>query len=186
MRLTNFHRAAIVSAAMQDVPTVDYIEQLRTLINQKVQALQKAHKMDLVEPARLYSACIYLAGQSFASLGLLDAERNMIKNSPDVVALLNAKHEQDARIADLKNSLRNALLGCSSLKQAKQALPEFEKYFPSETPGISRSVPMIANVLSDFVKAGWPKQNARIIPAATPKAQTKTKAKPVKKVAVAA
>lgn len=186
MRLTNFHRAAIVAAAMQDVPTVDYVEQLRTLINQKVQALRKTHKLDLVDHDRLFSACVYVAGQSFASFGLFTVERDMIKNSPDVVALLNAKSEQDTRVAALKHSLTNALLGCSSLKQAKQALPEFEKYFPSETAVVSRSVPMIANVLSDFVKAGWPKQNARIIPAATPKAQTKAKAKPVKKAAVAA
>ena len=168
MRLTNFHRSAIVAAALQDVPTVNYIEQLRTLINKKVLAFQKANKLDLVEPTRLISSYIHLAGQSFSTTGMFSTEKNTILDSPDVVALVTAHRDQQTRISALSSSLRSVLEGCTTVAQAKQMLPEFEKYFPSSTTALSRSVPVLANVLSDFVKAGWPKQNTRIVQQATP------------------
>ena len=49
-------------------------------------------------------------------------------------------------------------------------LPEFEKYLPSETPALDRTVPAVANVVTDFMRAGWPKGQAK--PAAKPAAKS--------------
>ena len=59
-------------------------------------------------------------------------------------------------------------LGASTRKGLADALPEFEKYLPADEPAAVRSLPVVANVVADFVKAGWPKgkQPARAAAAA--------------------
>ena len=39
-------------------------------------------------------------------------------------------------------------------------LPEFEKYLPADEQKALRSVPVVANLVADFTKAGWPKDKA--------------------------
>ena len=36
-------------------------------------------------------------------------------------------------------------------------LPEFAHYLPAEDAPAGRSLPVVANLVTDFVKAGWPK-----------------------------
>lgn len=59
---------------------------------------------------------------------------------------------------DLNSKLTAAIGACTTLKRAKEALPEFEKYLPEdrETTGVG-NLPAIANLVTDLMHLGWPK-----------------------------
>ncbi len=65
--------------------------------------------------------------------------------------------------------LRGVVEGCNTVKQLKEALPEFAKYAPHEE-ATSKNLPALANVVAEFSKAGWPKDSR---PAEPPKKLTK-------------
>ena len=50
---------------------------------------------------------------------------------------------------------------CKTRAALAAALPEFEKYLPADEPKALRSLPSMANVASEFVKAGWPKKSVK-------------------------
>jgi hypothetical protein len=50
----------------------------------------------------------------------------------------------------------------STRKALVDLLPEFEKYLPADEAKAIASLPAVANVLSDFVKAGWPKNQPKM------------------------
>lgn len=43
------------------------------------------------------------------------------------------------------------------MKALRAAMPEFAKYLPEADKAPDRSLPVVANVVSEFTKAGWPK-----------------------------
>ena len=71
---------------------------------------------------------------------------------------LAAEAEAAAKLrATLETRLRSVAYSCSTRKALAAALPEFEKYLPEDNPAAVRSLPVVANVVADFVRAGWPK-----------------------------
>lgn len=156
MRLTETLREAFVRAAMADVPSVDYDTQIA----------DKARRMSIANmPEWLQDACAkhkellgYLrtvsdwdSGASFFTAGPRTAE-----NTAELRELRRlANRQKDDRRA-LSNKLESVAAACNTTKQLADALPEFAKYLPKENAA-DRSVPAVANVVAEFVKAGWPK-----------------------------
>lgn len=162
MKLTNYLRDAFVRAAMDDVPKTDYTEEMRGVINKKVERLQKIAGINNIDQTRLTRLFIYVTGTSYLAAGLTEGELAQIKNSPEVQKLITLSNEQKAKLTALQSKLEGVIKGCNTRKQAVEALPEFEKYLPPEDAQALRTLPALANVLSDFVKAGWPKNQKRI------------------------
>jgi hypothetical protein len=78
------------------------------------------------------------------------------------VAVLSEKAEAAQQtVYDLQNKLESVAKSCNTRKQLAELLPEFEKYLPADTPAASRSVPAIANLVTEFTKAGWPETKAK-------------------------
>ena len=157
MRLTNIMRESFVRAAMQDVPAVDYENKIRDAINAEIAKKKKALGLDKVDDARLSYNYGGIEGVRFAANGLKDSELRDIKNLQKLVDLTKSKAEQDKAHKALRDKLTGAINACTTRKQAAEALPEFEKYLPADDPKALRSLPALANVAADFVKAGWPK-----------------------------
>lgn len=163
MRLTNTMKEAFVRAAMLDVPAIDYKEQARSLINKKMAELQKAAGLSKINPERLDSTTGYARSKtdkyalSFRAIGLTYSEIEQIGKAPEVRQLLDLHEEQEQTLSELRGKLTGAINACNTRKQAAEALPEFEKYLPDDEPKALRSLPALANVAADFVKAGWPK-----------------------------
>lgn len=67
---------------------------------------------------------------------------------------------------NLQTRLKGVAYACTTRKQLEEALPEFSSYLPEEEAKAAKNLPAVANVLSDFVKAGWPKSNNGKIAAA--------------------
>lgn len=162
MKLTNYLRDAFVRAAMDDVPKTDYKEELRGVINKKVERLQKIAGINNLDQTRLTRLFIYVADTSYLAAGLTEGELVQIKNSPEVQKLITLNTEQKTKLTALQSKLESIIKGCNTRKQVVDALPEFEKYLPPEDAQALRTLPALANVLSDFVKAGWPKNQKRI------------------------
>lgn len=169
MKLTNYVRDAFIRAAMADVPKVDYEDQALKLVTAEFRALFDKTFSGLDRDA-LTNARWIVHRQYRTPQGL----RNTAEYGPDdydyiqykmpalwtQLTKLGVKHsEQQGALNSLESKLRTITYGCSTRKALAAALPEFEKYLPPET-ATTRSLPVVANVVADFVKAGWPKQGA--------------------------
>lgn len=169
MKLTNTLRDAFIHAVMQDVPSVDYAEMLRKeAADAVVAALPEAlRKAWAVEANRPY---IQTCSRDFGGVGIyvpgysrwVDGRHTYF---PAVAAAaskklddLAGKHDsQEEARKSLRSKLRGAAYAASTRKQLAEMLPEFERYLPPDEAAANRSLPVVTNLVADFVKAGWPK-----------------------------
>ncbi len=173
MKLTNTIRDAFVRAVMNDVPSIDYEEQIRGIVEKDAvaQLPPKVRAIYLDKALRGYVATAWW-GRRYGN----GCSANIPSGAPDFklsdaaqkrVDALSAEAEtQNTRARDLNTRLRAVAYSVGTRKSLATALPEFEKYLPADEEAALRTVPVIANVVTDFVKAGWPKK--------TPKAKAVT------------
>lgn len=160
--MTNIIRDAFVRAALDDVPSVDYAEQYRELMTK--------HAVSRLPPAvrklwdnkvlRDYVALVRV-GSRYSDFGAYVPGMSDFLPSDDAssagAALKKQHDDQEDRRAKLHRDLRGIAYSVRTRKALVEALPEFEKYLPADEVAANRSVPAIANLVSDFAKAGWPK-----------------------------
>lgn len=174
MRLTNTIREAFARSVMNDVPFIDYEEQIRSLVNKKVEAIHKSVGIQKIDTERLTHTYISIRGTagkwygatSVHVKGLTESEQRGIQGDLDLIALADSACAQAESRNALRKKIDYVIKACATRKQAVEALPEFEKYLPEDEAKAMRSVPAIANVMSDFVKAGWPKGQKKIVTSA--------------------
>lgn len=169
MRLTQTIKEAFVRAAMDDVPMIDYDEQARQIATKAVEALtpvalQRAIKAEPVIATWLDKNYVHFPnGLGSCCLACPTATIERIYKDPEVWGLIKdlaekAMAQRKAR-QELEQKLRTAAYGCTTRKQLEAALPEFVKYLPTEVTA-TVNLPAIANLVTDFLAAGWPKQKA--------------------------
>lgn len=162
MKLTNYIRDAFITAAMQDVPKVDYDEQIRaeavkvavSMLPTKVQAAYKD------KATRHYVSTMYLnvGGVGLYVPGLHDEGKTVEKKVREVAsAMLESRKAQEEARHELSRKLRAVAYSVTTRKALADALPEFAKYLPADEAAACRQLPVVANVVAEFVKAGWPK-----------------------------
>jgi hypothetical protein len=164
MRLTNTIRDAFIRAAMDDVPSVDYSEKIRQLL-QKDAAKQLPPKVRAIyhDPELRHfvstTYCYKFDGIHVPCGG------NKFDPSPEAQAeyerLDKERDAQKDRNKALRDKLHAVAYSVSTRKALVDALPEFEKYLPADDAAACRTLPVVANVVSEFVKAGWPKGRAK-------------------------
>lgn len=177
MKLTNTIRDAFVRSVMNDVPVIDYEEPAR-------KELEKT-ALSLVPPA-IRKAWLDKDQRQFINSGSVTVNRFVSASVPEPrgwqegrafhekvlqatnIAELKAKYEaQQSQRSALESKVRGVAYGMTTRKALADALPEFAKYLPADEAAAIRSLPVIANVVSDFVKAGWPKDKKAKAPATT-------------------
>ena len=169
MRITNSIKEAFISSAMNDVPKIDYDEQARQIATTAVGALtplalQRAIKAEPVIATWLDKNYVHFPnGLGSCCLACPTATIERIYKDPEVWGLLKdlaekAMVQRKAR-QELEQKLRTAAYGCTTRKQLEAALPEFVKYLSTEVTA-TVNLPAIANLVTDFLAAGWPKQKA--------------------------
>lgn len=163
MKLTNMIRDAFIDAAMADVPKVDYDEQARSLGNKTLrEAQQKVFPgIDLDATAEWFDKRHVSMPRPFSGLYAPALSGYVLKENDKVwiklEALASSHATQKAQRDALRSKLQAVAYSCTTRKALADLLPEFEKYLPADTPASVRTLPAIANVVSDFAKAGWPK-----------------------------
>lgn len=171
MKLTNVIRDSFIRAAMQDVPSkADNTEKIRSLVlsdmvNRLPEDVKKvwnnlATRHYLKTDYNTYGGVSvnYPAEQQSNSWNK-PALSSVVKDLVDALALENQQNVE--ALEKLRIKLKAAAYGCTTRKQLVELLPEFEKYLPAdEAKAIKSNLPSVANLVSEFSKAGWPKSNA--------------------------
>jgi hypothetical protein len=166
MRLTNYIRDAFIKAAMADVPkAADHAEAIRKLATDDVlsgspKEVQKlwanADTRNYINTTYIYvkgiSVCVPSNGR-YSSDALLSATAKV-----ELAKMVEAMKAEEQKRSELESRLKSVAYACTTRKALAEALPEFEKYLPAEEEKAARSLPVIANLVADFTKAGWPKQ----------------------------
>jgi hypothetical protein len=171
MRLTEIMRSAFVRAAIQDVPN-DYktleAEVHKLVIQDSIDQLPK--ELVFATGDKNLSGCLnrtlhWFRNSPFSAVYVFAPERTdyiMSEKTAKKVAELSEKAMATQQaICNLQDKLTSVAKSCNTRKQLAELLPEFEKYLPADTPAASRSVPAIANLVTDFTKAGWPKEKVK-------------------------
>lgn len=173
MRLTNFLRDSFVRAAMADVPKVNYTEQAEKLAREfmKKEFARVFPKIDMNGEANdwLEKCSLDMPG-SLGRIYTVNPHYGYLKDKPiweELKALAELHSAQHKQHRDLQDRLTGVAYACTTRKQLLEALPEFEAYLPEEEAKAAKNLPALANVLSDFVKAGWPKNQPKM-PKVTP------------------
>ena len=165
MKLTNYMRDAFIRAVMNDVPAVDYQAQADAIVRDHVaKEFAKAFpRIDMTSPEVLE----WIQESYISTPGALNGVRVRAPKSMSLKgneklwkkldALSGQMHRQQQTRDALMSRLKSVAYSCSTRKALLAALPEFEKYLPEDEPAAVRTLPVVANVVADFVKAGWPK-----------------------------
>jgi hypothetical protein len=164
MRLTNTIREAFIQAALDDVPQVDHVEAARSAVMAEAvkrlpvtvaKVWNDPTTRDYIETRHMW---ISTAGMH---LPILDSYDEKLRADFEKVAkpFVDQHHAQQQMLTALREKLGGVAYAVSTRKALADALPEFAKYLPPEVE-TSRMVPVIANVVTEFVKAGWPKGSA--------------------------
>lgn len=155
MKLTNSIRDAFVRAAMQDVPKIEYDEQKRKI--------EREAAIDLLPPkVRALAKDKELAQYLYVNYhGLYCARGASLNLSPETLAktreISGKESAQSEARRELQSKLKAAAYSATTRKQLAEMLPEFERYLPVDEAAANRSVPVVANLVAEFTKAGWPK-----------------------------
>lgn len=165
MKLTKYHRDAFIRAVLDDIPKINYEEEARKLVYEDSIAQMPP---ELQKLARDNTKNQWLRMDTFwrhafrSSFSVFEPRGGNYKPSAACQAKLEelekANNEQIKRLDDVESKISASISACSTLKVAKERLPEFEKYLPDEpNGGSSDNLPAIANLVADLSKLGWPK-----------------------------
>lgn len=166
MKLTNYIRDAYINAVMDDVPKIDYDEQLRALVVKTVvAAAPKAVQAAWEDPASqpfVNIRChwygdmtVYAPDTRHGDFKLTEEQEKPIKE------LVAQRKTQQEKLNNIRVKVRSAAYGCTTRKALADLLPEFVQYLPSEYECTTKNVPVIANLMADIVQAGWPKDKKK-------------------------
>jgi hypothetical protein len=171
MRLTEIMRSAFVRAAIQDIPN-DFkaleAEAHKLVVQDSIDQLPKQLVFatgDKNLSSYLHRTNHWFRNSPFNSVYVFAQDRGDYivseKTAKKVAELSEKASTAQQTVYDLHNKLESVAKSCNTRKQLAELLPEFEKYLPADTPAASRSVPAIANLVTEFTKAGWPKEKAK-------------------------
>ena len=159
MKLSKLLRQSFVRAAMDDVPKINYDAEIRKVA---LAGAVKSMPSDLRRAYEKHPDWFTNDGQHIPGFGYMYLPTASEKKLPEatleeIKRLVQLKDEQTHRLDQLRIKLRGIADSCTTRKALVEALPEFEKYLPADAPTACRMLPVVANVVADFVAAGWPK-----------------------------
>lgn len=169
MNLNESDRQTFVRAVLDDLPSVEYSAQATTYVH-GIMREQMPKKLQAVYDGKELRGFLNFdnwrdgfrihVGTHLARI-LVCYPTKLTDADLAHLADLNTKAaQQQETYNDLRYKLTAVIKGCRTLKQAKERLPEFEKYLPKERDvrgGSCADLPMVANVVAELTKAGWPK-----------------------------
>jgi hypothetical protein len=145
-KLTKYDKQVIVRAVTADVP-FDNDAVKKAAQDAIVKAMSpEVRKVYKTHPTALRSKSTYdISERECAVLIVGDVDYDEV-----LKPFVEAKEKRKATL----NQLEAIIESCSTLKQLRERLPEFESYFPVE--GVATpNLPAVANLVADLVKLGW-------------------------------
>lgn len=150
MRLTKYHKDAIVRSVMDNVPHVQWptAEELQAKLIKAMSA--PVRRLYAVNPKALATKRQYVHGADG-----YDTWKWLVVGDADSDAIMKPYNDAGEACVALMTKVRNAVYGCTTRKQLVARYPEFEKFAPGETTGGDRTVPVVTGLLTDLKAAGW-------------------------------
>lgn len=172
MKLTNIIRDSFVNAAMQDVPTIDYRQKAIEVFKKAALDAMPASVARIYQDPKTseyinkgyihYGSFNHYIPSKSGNLSGAEAMNFLGKeNCEELEKIQHANKAQTAQRNELRANLRSVAYACTTRKQLLEALPEFEKYLPS-VENKTIALPAVSNLVSAFVKAGWPKNSPKL------------------------
>lgn len=169
MRLTTIDKNAIVRAVLDYVPQIDYQDQALKLVQQAVYEAMPSELRVVYDNKELRS--FLNTGYVWAPIGFshffprggaLLEHHKLRDNRPDIWKQLEELGAKNIAQNNAYNQLRQKLYAlinqATTLKKAKELLPEFIKYLPADRDAqLNKNLPVTITILSDLTAAGWPK-----------------------------
>ena len=159
-RLTKQLREAFVKAVMNDVPKPDdeqcSKELQEILFKDMPECVQ--HTLRLY-PGYLETSCFTVYGIGYRSSLYLRVKWHTYEEeslSKEALAYLERIKNLIIERDKFEEKLTAAVTGCKTVKGLKDALPELEKYCPDDTPTVKAGLPVVANMMAEAVRRGWP------------------------------
>lgn len=170
MKLTNTMRDAFVRSVINEVPRIDYQAQLERVIRDDefeqappvIQAVLKSEHFYALDRNSVH----YFKKESGASisfhshgLGAVNMLRHhvlteeAVKKIREIAELARVQKE---KLEELKTAVTAAIYGFTTVEKARQGLPEFAKFLPTEAP-VTKNPVAVINPISKLLDAGWPK-----------------------------
>jgi Nucleotide modification associated domain 5 len=161
-RLTESLRSAFIRAALNDVPRIDYDDQARKIIlDHAIACLPTSVGKIYADPmlrAYVWTNFVYVAG---FSTRIPCVYNGLWAPSMEVRQQIEAIHKAFVKQRETHETLQAKLYAVAksarTTQQLAKMLPEFAKYLPADEAEANRNVPCIANLIADFMTAGWPK-----------------------------
>lgn len=155
-KLTSIQKSAIVRSIMNDVPETRGEDEFKVM-------QEKAIELMSMEIRGIYAKNPNALAKMH--LGYLITPPIIVAGDADEKELMSFYNSNMVKKANERSSLarkiQGAVDGCNTLKQLREHLPEFEKYYKFlETAPVSKNLPAIAGVVAELTKFGWPKDAA--------------------------
>lgn len=196
MILSKKHREEFVRRVMEDVPQIDYKTQADDFARKELAALRKAAGLADFDNERLdfrrvsidtwenKETGVWSINESDGwsseyrtptfvnqgQYGVAYSEIKALEKHPELLALHTKYVDQQNERVALSKRIRAVIDSCNTLKQATDALPEFAKYLPDESPKADRSLPVVGNLVAELTTKGWPKGQKPVVKKTTKKA----------------
>lgn len=166
IRLTKTMREDILRKIMNDLPQVNYIEQLHDVIRKEVKSKIPPEILKMIgTPLEVhlssFSRSYYFrgVGRSF-SVCVTGANRDDLPLSQDTIDEVNGlytlhRKQQDAYNA-LSDQVETTLAAYTTVAKLREACPQFDKYLPNEA-AINHPITVTTSPVPALQAAGWPK-----------------------------
>lgn len=150
MKLTQYHKDAIVRSVMNDIPTPNAKAERAKAQAALVKGMSQSCK-NIFKKTPSALATVYI-GRNEALFG--GYGQTLICGDADSNAILKPFRDQKKAIDDISDKVKAALKGINTRKQFIDTFPEFSAYAPADSDQCS-TLPAVANVIADLVKVGW-------------------------------
>ncbi len=164
MKLNKQDKEIIIKRIMDDVPSVNYTDQVHKLVRDHFKAqIPPAIKKILADPKlaqHVEKSQVWIEGFSNSyvdggfTVGSYAYPSDEVKE--EIAEIKKLDTAQSGERKSIKQKLESAFAGLNTRKQALECFPEFEKYLPDADAGI-RNLPITTDVIPALVAANWPK-----------------------------
>lgn len=170
MRLNKYDKEAFVKAVIDDIPSIDYNEQVRSKMKAFGLSTLPADLLPMAKkcPGYFGTTCLYTPDgcpnvNVICNVNLFGYSNEWKSKHPEMWAELVKIGKLNRQQNEARNAMRakiSAIIdGCGTLKTAKERLPGFEKYLPVDRESHGTTNLPVANIVADLTNLGWPKSD---------------------------
>lgn len=145
MKLTNYMRDAFIRSVMQDVPHPDYSK----LYDEAQEALVKAMSPKV---RAVYKEDPKALKATYTNFGR--ESRPLYYGGVDYSKVLAPIYDKVSARNEAEKKLKSVVYGCSTVKQLRDAFPEFGKHLPSDNKPATANLPAVSGVVAQLVSLG--------------------------------